>query len=311
MNRYLLALRGADRLGRHTLSSWGRLHMRLRGAAIFRNVRYGDGPRHVLDVYLPKDCAQPCPTVFYVHGGGFTALSKDSHWGIARAFIQQGVAVALPNYRLAPEHPFPAALADVAAAWRHIIEHASVWGLDTNRLLVGGESAGANLALGIALAACAPLRHPAVAAVYAAQATPRALLPLCGLLQVSDAARHRSGAVAVSPFAQRRLLSIAASYLGDVHAQFGAARALADPLVMLEGGYSAARPLPATFIGVGATDPLLPDSRRLAAALQKRGVPHVLQVYPEAGHAFFALRRNLSTQAFWRDIAAFVATHIA
>ncbi len=311
MNGYLLALRGADLLGRHTLSFWGRQHMRRRGVAIFANVPYASGRQHKLDIYLPKDCAQPCPTVFYVHGGGFTALSKDSHWRIARAFTQQGMAVVLPDYSLAPEHPFPAALADVAGAWCHIVQHAAVWGLDPTRLVVGGESAGANLALALALAACAPLPHPAVAAVFAAQVVPRALLPLCGLLQVSDAGRHHSGAVRVSPFVQRRLLSIAASYLGDAHAQFGAAQALADPLVMLECGYSAERPLPASFIGVGAADPLLPDSQRLAAALQKRGVRHALQVYPQAGHAFFALRRTASTQAFWRDIAAFMATHTA
>ena len=311
MNAYLLALRSADALGRHTLTPWGRLRMRLRKTAIFSNVRYGDGPQHKLDIYVPRGVGQPCPVVFYLHGGGFTALSKDSHWEIARALTELGVAVVLPNYRLAPEHPFPAALADAADAWCHIIKHAPSWGLDPQRLFLAGESAGANLALGLALAACTPLRHPAVAQVHAAQVLPRAVLPLCGLLQVSDAARHRTSAAKASPFVQRRLDGIAAAYLGDAHAQFAAERALADPLVMLEGSYSPERPLPPMLIAVGAKDPVLSDSERLAVALKKRGVPHALHVYPAAGHAFFALRRGGATQAFWRDVAAFVATHTA
>ncbi len=309
MNPYLLALRSADRLGRHTLTPWGRLRMRWRGTTIFRDVSYGPRAQHRLDIYLPRACARPCPVVFYLHGGGFTALSKDSHWGIAQALTQLGVAVVLPNYRLAPEHPFPAALADAADAWCHIVKHAAMWHLDTQRLLLAGESAGANLALALSLAACAPLHHPAVAQVYAAQVLPRAVLPLCGLLQVSDAARHASGVAYVSPFVHRRLQGIAAAYLGDAYAQFNAKNALADPLVMVEGGYHAARPLPAMFIAAGALDPVLPDSQRLAVALKKRGVPCAVFTYPAAGHAFFALRRSPATRAFWRDVAAFVATH--
>jgi acetyl esterase len=311
VNRYLLALRSADALGRHTVTPWGRLHMRLRGVSVFRDVRYGDSAAHKCDIYLPKNHSQPCPTVFYIHGGGFTALSKDSHLGIAKALLRMGMAVVLPNYRLAPEHPFPAALTDVATAWCHIVKHAAMWGLDAQRLLLAGESAGANLALGLALAACAPLRQPAVAMVHAAQVVPRAVLPLCGLLQVSDAARYRTGAATATPFVQKRLLGIAAAYLGDAQAHFEAERALADPLVMLESGYSAESPLPPMFVGVGAKDPVLHDSERLAAALTKRGVPHALHVYPAAGHAFFALRNHATTQVFWRDTAAFVAKHIA
>ena len=79
---------------------------------------------------------------------------------------------------------------------------------------------------------------------------------------------------------------------------------------MLEGGYSAQRPFATDVCGRGReVDPVLQDSERLAAALKARSVPHTLHVYPAMGHAFFALRNHATTQAFWRDAAAFVAIH--
>jgi acetyl esterase len=87
------------------------------------------------------------PGLIYFHGGGLVAGTLDTHDTIARALAQAGaVRVASVDYRLAPEHPFPAALEDAMAAVRYISRHAADFGIDAARLGIGGDSAGATLA---------------------------------------------------------------------------------------------------------------------------------------------------------------------
>ena len=306
---YLAALRGADALGRHTVTRWAHHRMRRHGVTMIRNVRYGDLPTQRFDVYQPAGLTAPYPAVVYFHGGGFTALSKDSHWWLADEFLRLGMALVLVDYRLAPRHPYPAAFADAAAAWICLVRHGSQWGLDVGRLVIAGESAGANLALGVTLAACDALPG-AAAPVFAAGVVPQALVALCGLLQVSDVARLAQGDTPASPTFLSRLYDIAAAYLGDATAKFRPQAALADPIVMLEAGFTPRKPLPPTFVGVGGADPLVADSQRLATHLALRAVPHTLRVYPSARHAFFALNRGPQTPIMWADIAAFLARHM-
>src|ERR1700679_606848 len=82
------------------------------------DVPYLDTARahHTLDVYRPVQRAGPLPVMLYVHRGGFRILSKDTHWLMAIAFARRGYVVFNINYRLAPEHPFPAAAEDACAA---------------------------------------------------------------------------------------------------------------------------------------------------------------------------------------------------
>ena len=97
-----------------------------------------------------EDAPGPCPTLMYVHGGGFVGCSPKTHRPITAAFALQGFRVFAPDYRLAPEHPFPAPLDDVVAAWRALrSRHDAEAG--GQRLVLGGESAGGNLALALML----------------------------------------------------------------------------------------------------------------------------------------------------------------
>ena len=97
-------------------------------------------------LYSPSSGDQ-LPGLIYFHGGGFVAGSVETHDSIACALAHCGAArVASVDYRLAPEHRFPAALEDALAAVRHISQHAPEFGIDTARLGICGDSAGATLA---------------------------------------------------------------------------------------------------------------------------------------------------------------------
>ena len=104
-------------------------------------------------VYSP-DGSKTGPGLIYFHGGGLVAGSLDSHDVIARTLANSGaVRIVSVDYRLAPEHRFPAALEDASAAVRHIGEHAAQFGIDSNRLGICGDSAGATLAAATAQSA--------------------------------------------------------------------------------------------------------------------------------------------------------------
>src|SRR5262249_8451053 len=146
---------------------------------------------HRLDVYRPlrERRSAPWPVVLYVHGGGFRILSKDTHWMMGLAFARNGYLVFNINYRLAPRHPFPAALSDAADAYAGVARNAASFGGDLSRLVVAGESAGANLAAALAVAACYRRSEPWSRTVWDTGLVPRAALPACGILQVSDTER--------------------------------------------------------------------------------------------------------------------------
>lgn len=105
--------------------------------------------------YLPSArTGGPGPLLLFLHGGGFLYGDLDSHDGPCRVLAEtSGVPVLAVDYRLAPEHPFPAAFDDAEAAYAWVLEHADEIDLDPERLAVGGDSAGGNLAAWIAVQA--------------------------------------------------------------------------------------------------------------------------------------------------------------
>jgi acetyl esterase len=105
----------------------------------------GDVP---IRVFTPRDAQQtPLPLVAYVHGGGWVMGTVDGFDPLCRALANAaGAVVASIEYRLAPEHPFPAALDDVRAAVRWLHANAEELGADPDRLAIAGDSAGGNLA---------------------------------------------------------------------------------------------------------------------------------------------------------------------
>jgi acetyl esterase len=108
-----------------------------------------DGPGGSLALRLFRGPAHEknLPCLLFLHGGGWVLGDLETHEGICRRIARAASCCVLAvDYRLAPEHPFPAALEDSAATLRWAVEHAESLGIDTTRIAIGGDSAGGNLA---------------------------------------------------------------------------------------------------------------------------------------------------------------------
>ena len=115
-------------------------------------LRLPAGPGVTLPARLYADATGVLPVLLYLHGGGFTIGNLETHDSLCRQIARRsGAAVLALDYRLAPEHRFPAAVDDAWATMRWLAEHAGTLGLDPARLAVGGDSAGGTLAAVCAL----------------------------------------------------------------------------------------------------------------------------------------------------------------
>ena len=146
-----------------------------------------DDVRSTRELRIPGPAGELAATVYephridcdgvlvFFHGGGFVACSRETHDGVCRALATlAGIEVVSVDYRLAPEHPFPAAVEDCWAATRWLVENAEAAGLSSTRIGVGGDSAGGNLSAVVALRArdedlpltCQFLLFPMVSALH-------------------------------------------------------------------------------------------------------------------------------------------------
>jgi acetyl esterase len=227
-------------------------------------------------LYRPHGHARP-PLLVYAHGGSFALGDLDSWDGALRALCRQsGVAVLHVDYRLAPEHRFPAAFNDMVAVIRHVSQAADALGVDPRRLAVGGDSAGANLALAAALA----LRD-------AGDSPLRFLLLHYGVYSTDGDSpswqRFGTGAYVLS---RAQLDWVWSTYLG--HPDQKKDWRVAPLLAPLAG-------LPPTHLAIGTLDPLLDDNERLADSLAAAGVPCRLVCYEGLVHGFIRYGRLVAS----------------
>ncbi len=301
-----------------SLSAAGRMHPlaapERHNVELVRDVPYvpGGDAAHRLDVWRPRDASPdaPRPCIFYVHGGGFRILSKDTHWIMGLMFARAGYVVFNVNYRLAPAHPFPEGLRDVCDALRWVADHATEYGADPGELVFAGESAGANLVTALTLATCYARPEPWARAVFDRGVVPRVVLPACGLLQVTEPGRFARRWPHLATFAHDQIVVISEQYLSRAAELDPRTLDLADPLLVLERGDTPDRPLPPFFVSVGTRDPLLDDARRLTRALVTRGVDAELAVYAREPHAFHAVVLTKNARRCWRDTFRFLGDHL-
>jgi len=104
-----------------------------------------DEAKHKLDLYLPKDKTN-APVFVFIHGGAWRFGDRSLYPPLGYRLAREGIAVAVMSYRLAPKNPHPAQIEDVADAFAWVVHHIHRYGGDTNRIYVGGHSAGGHLA---------------------------------------------------------------------------------------------------------------------------------------------------------------------
>jgi acetyl esterase len=120
------------------------------GAVTDRTIA-GPGGDLPLRFYTPRGLTGPAPALVFLHGGGWIYGDLDSHDATCRFLAEEAqVRVVAVDYRLAPEAPFPAAVDDAWAAWTWVVQQAAGLGIDPDRIAIGGDSAGGNLAAVVA-----------------------------------------------------------------------------------------------------------------------------------------------------------------
>ena len=312
--------RGVNALAVHSLFHTMNLFdvMRARSTERFvdievaQNIAYSDEHSRWrrLDIWRPtQPSATPRPALLFVHGGGFRTMSKRTHWFFARAFARMGYVVFTADYRLGPEHKYPAPLEDVCEAFCWMTRHAADHGADMSRVVLAGESAGANLITALAIATTHRRQEAFARRVFDTQVTPVALLPMCGMLQLKDIERYaRSGA---SRLVLPALRDAARSYVGAEALMPAPERAnLSDPLLVAEQAQEPERPLPDLLACVGESDPLVQDTMRLAASWRAQGAMAKTRTYTGGGHSFMAFMWTRRAQRCWKDMSNFLKLHV-
>ncbi|GAB6903466.1 alpha/beta hydrolase [Kineosporia succinea] len=199
-------------------------------------------------------------TLLFLHGGGYRLGSPAAYAGFTTAIARQtGTEAVAPDYRLAPEHPFPAATDDALAAYRELVRN-----VHPSRLVIGGDSAGGGLTIATLVGARdAGLPLPAAAFVFS---------PYADLTHSGESMRTRVG---IDPiFTPEALATLGALYTSDPH----------DPRASV--WTADLRGLPPLLIQVGSSELLLDDAVRLAARAAADDVDVTLEVTARAPHVF-------------------------
>lgn len=121
------------------------------GYKLTEDIRYGDLPRQKLDIYLPAQHQPKPPVVLFYYGGSWDSGDKADYKFAAEAFTSNGFIAVIPDYRVYPEVKFPGFMADPAKAARWVKEHIQDYGGDPDRIFLAGHSAGAHIAVMLAL----------------------------------------------------------------------------------------------------------------------------------------------------------------
>jgi acetyl esterase/lipase len=232
--------------------------------------------------------ADPERVLLDLHGGGYVVGSLNTHRGqVAGYSIASGARALSVGYRLAPEHPHPAAVEDAAAAYRWLLGQ----GIEAGRIAVAGDSAGGGL----------------TAAVLVALRDAGDPLPACGVMISPWVDMEGSGESVISKagsdpmVGKEELLQMAETYLGGLDPR----TPLASPL------YAELAGLPPLLIHVGTAEILLDDARRFASRASEAGVDVSLKEWEDMIHVFqaYAMLLPEGKQAV-DEIGAFIREHL-
>lgn len=281
------------------------------GIVQYRNVSYsgsrepgalGRSADERMDVYRPAGVQGRLPTVVWVHGGGFIAGSKDQMANWLRIVASSGFVVVGVNYTVAPTANYPTPVVQVSRAISRLVARSAKFHIDPNRLVVGGDSAGAHIATQATLA-LTDTEYAARSGLRSAGLVPLSSAQIVGSASFSGvfdpfSIRYDRG---VAGFFARTILW---AYSGEKRVQSG-------------GGFDEAdlprevtQTFPPTFVSTGPGDPLLGQNREWARALRAVQVPVTTKFFdarttPDSvGHEY---QMHLNTVQGRGGVTAFVA----
>ena len=218
-------------------------------------------------LYRPHAAAGPSPAMLYVHGGGWTMFSVETHDRLMREYAgRANIVVAGVDYSLSPEAKFPTALGEVVGVLRLLRTDADALGIDADRIAIGGDSAGANLSV----TTCLSLRERG-------EPQPSAMLLNYGAFDPAETESYKRYDGPAYMLTVQEMHRFWANYTSH-------ADELADPLVApmmadLTG-------LPPTFLAIAECDILADSNLAMADRLRAAGVEVDARVYPGATHSF-------------------------
>lgn len=219
-------------------------------------------------IFTPPHDGGPVPVTIHAHGGGWVVGDLDTHAGQAADICAlSGSVVVSVDYRLAPEHPFPAAVEDVAAVTRWVARHAEELGGDTDRLGLAGDSAGANVVAAVALGGQVPLLSAQLLVYPATDPT----------MQAPSVAANGAGY-----FLEARAMR----WFWDAYVPDAGLHRHPDVAVHCSPRLGAAPP---TVIVTAEFDPLRDEGEQLAGLLEAAGVPTTLRRFDGLVHGFFGM----------------------
>jgi acetyl esterase len=241
---------------------------------------------------VPPDLDAPSPGLLYLHGGGFVIGSPETHDRLTRDLaVVTGTRVVSLEYGLAPEHPYPAGLDDCVEAACWLGSHATEVDIDPARLVIGGDSAGANLSAATLLRLRDEARGPSFLAA----------LLIYGRFAEGDTP-------SLAAWGNRDLI-LSRRLMDWFHAHYASAGTRpGDPHVAPVLGDL--RGFPPAILIVGTLDPLLSDSELFADALRNAGVPVELHVVPDGIHAFLQMPMLAIARVAIARLGAFARRHL-
>jgi acetyl esterase/lipase len=243
------------------------------GVTTWTDRRFGPDADARLDVTRPTTSTTALPLVVWVHGGGWVGGSKDELSGWAAQIAAAGYVVGMLEYSLAPGHRYPTPLRQVMQALEHLRGHATELGLDPDRIVLAGDSAGAQ----IAAQAAALVTTPG----YAAQV---------GVAPTVEAAHLRATVLACGPYdvgllnrsttavGRRLTRALLWAYTGERHVERSPLSSTISVTDHLTGAF------PPTLVTVGNADPLRAHTEALAERLRSAGAPVETVFWPDDQH---------------------------
>ena len=270
---------------------------------LIRNVSYpSEYKENFVDIYLPKNNAEPLPVVLWIHGGGFVGGHKEDVEMYAMALADEGIAVVCMDYRRAPEAKYPTPIIQTEDAYRWLVEVADEYSFDLNHFVLAGDSAGAHIAAQFASIQSNPeyadeMGFEQLVPLH----TFRAILLFCGPFDVADMDESSN------PIANFLIGKAAWAYFGteDWVEQFAFQTTITNHITS---------DFPTTFITDGNVSSFEEHGRELADTLEEYGVLVETYFIPidtaKAEHEYqFIMNTDVGKESFDR-VVRFLREHV-